>query len=91
MTLARRDGRQLGVSFNASVFRDQFGGVRGIFASARDITEQAQLQSQLLKERAYNRGLIEASLEGLVTVDPMLTITDVNVTICRMSRYKRDL
>jgi len=91
LTLARRDGRQLGVSFNASVFRDQFGGVRGIFASARDITEQAQLQSQLLKERAYNRGLIEASLEGLVTVDPMLTITDVNVTICRMSRYKRDL
>jgi PAS domain S-box-containing protein len=90
LTLARRDGQRVRVSFNASVFRDQLGAVRGIFASARDITEQSRLQSQLVEERAYNRGLIEASLEGLVTVDPMLTITDVNATMCRMSGYGRD-
>ena len=46
--------------------------MRGIFAIARDITEQARLQTQLAEERAYNRGLIEASLDGLITVDPML-------------------
>jgi len=90
LTLARRDGPALSVSFNASVFKDPSGTVRGIFASARDITEQARLQSQLADERAYNRGLIEASLDGLITVDPNITITDVNETMCRMSGYSRE-
>jgi len=89
LTLARRSGSPLRVSFNASVFRDPSGDVRGIFASARDITEQARLQAQLVEERGYNRGLIEASLDGLVTVDAVLTITDVNETMCRMSGYSR--
>jgi PAS domain S-box-containing protein len=89
LTLATRDKRQLRVSFNASVFKDPSGKVRGIFASARDITEQARLQAQLADERAYNRGLIEASLDGLITVDPMLNITDVNETMCRMAGYPR--
>jgi PAS domain S-box-containing protein len=90
LTLARHDGRELQVSFNASVFRDPSGEVRGIFASARDITEQARLQAQLSDERAYNRGLIEASLDGLITVDPMMAITDVNETMCRVSGYGRN-
>ena len=90
LTLATRDHQNLRVSFNASVFRGPSGEVRGIFASARDITEQARLQAQLGEERAYNRGLIEASLDGLITVDPMLNITDVNETMCRMAGYSRN-
>jgi len=91
LTLAKRDGRHLRVSFNAAVFKDpSAGNVRGIFAFARDITEQARLQTQLEEGRAYDRGLIEASLDGLITVDPMLAITDVNETMCRMSGYSRE-
>jgi PAS domain S-box-containing protein len=90
LTLARRDGDTLKVSFNASVFRSEDGNVRGIFASARDITVQAGLQTQLAAEQGYNRGLIEASLDGLVTVDPALVISDVNETMCRMSGFTRD-
>gem|GEM_PF-145188 len=90
LTMATRGKRRVGVSFNASVFKDPSGSVRGIFASARDITEQARLQTQLAEERAYNRGLIEASLDGLIAVDPMLNITDVNETMCRMSGYSRE-
>jgi PAS domain S-box-containing protein len=90
LRLAAADDRQLQVSFNASVFRDGAGTVKGIFASARDITDQAQLQRQLTEERAYNRGLIEASLDGLVTVDAMLIVTDVNETMCTMSGYDRE-
>jgi len=89
LTLSTRDKRALKVSFNASVFRDPMGSIKGIFASARDITEQALLQSELAAERTYNRGLIEASLDGLITVDPLLVITDVNETMCRMSGYSR--
>ncbi len=89
LTLARREGQHLRVSFNASVFRDPAEAVRGIFASARDITEQSELQTQLAEERGYNRGLIEASLDGLITVDPMLAITDVNETMCRLTGFSR--
>ncbi len=89
LTMATRQQKRLSVSFNASVFKDPSGEVRGIFASARDITEQARLQTQLSEERAYNRGLIEASLDGLITVDPMLNITDVNETMCKMAGYNR--
>ena len=89
LTLLTRSGQRLQVSVNASIFRDHIGNVRGIFASARDITDQAVLQTQLLSERAYNRGLIEASFDGLVMVDPMLTITDVNEKMCQMSGYER--
>src|SRR2546425_951528 len=92
LTLRRQDGIEILVSFNAAIFKDQAGNVRGIFASARDVTEQAQLQSQLAEERAYNRGLIEASVDGLVTVDESMTITDVNETMCRMvGRPRRQL
>ncbi len=89
LTLLTRSGQRLQVSVNASIFRDHVGNVRGIFASARDITDQAVLQAQFLSERAYNRGLIEASFDGLVMVDPMLTITDVNEKMCQMSGYER--
>lgn len=92
LTLRRQDGREILVSFNAAIFKDPTGSVRGIFASARDVTDQAQLQSQLAEERAYNRGLIEASVDGLVTVDESMTITDVNETMCRMvGRPRRQL
>jgi PAS domain S-box-containing protein len=89
LTLLTRSGKRLQVSFNASIFRDHVGSVRGIFISARDITDEARLQTLLLGERAYNRGLIEASFDGLVMVDPMLTITDVNEKMCKMSGYDR--
>ena len=84
-----KDGAASLVSFNAAIFKDQDDEVRGIFASARDITEQARLQSQLAEERAYNRGLIESSVDGLVTVDEEMIITDVNETMCRMAGRPR--
>jgi PAS domain S-box-containing protein len=91
LTLQTKESKQVRVSFNATVFRDNYGEVKGIFASARDITHQEKLQSQLSDERTYNRGLIEASLDGLITVDPMLNITDVNETMCKMSGFTREL
>ncbi len=89
LTLKTHANLELRVSINASIFRDASGDVRGIFASVRDITEQARLQTLLAEQQAYTRGLIESSKDGLVMVDPALTITDVNETMCRMSGYTR--
>ncbi|MEW5959883.1 MAG: PAS domain S-box protein, partial [Chloroflexota bacterium] len=90
LTLIARSRRLLQVSFNASVFRDPSGEVRGIFASARDITDRVRLEDQLREQQTYLRGLIESSVDGLVTVDPEGFITDVNEQMCRITGYRRD-
>jgi PAS domain S-box-containing protein len=89
LTLISRTRRLLRVSFNASVFKDSGGAVRGIFASARDITDRVRLEEQLREQQTYLRGLIESSVDGLITVDPEGFITDVNEQMCRMSGYER--
>ncbi|TLZ61836.1 MAG: PAS domain S-box protein, partial [Methanobacteriota archaeon] len=90
LVLRNRHGRETLVSFNASVFKDTQGNVRGIFAAARDITEQRRLQDQLRESQHYNRSLIEASPDALVTVDPDIVITDVNEQMVKLTGYPRE-
>lgn len=90
LTLVARGRRVLQISFDASVFRDSTGNVRGIFASARDITDRLHLENQLREQQGYLRGLIESSVDGLIAVDPQGFITDVNEQMCRMSGYQRE-
>jgi PAS domain S-box-containing protein len=90
LTLRSRHRREILVSFNASVFKDAEDNVRGIFAVARDVTEQRRLEEQLRESQNYNRGLIESSVDALVTVDPDLTITDVNEQMVRLTGYERE-
>src|SRR5207247_6067183 len=89
LTLVARTRRQLQVSFNASIFRDPSGEVKGIFASARDITDRVRLEEQLREQQTYLRGLIESSVDGLITVDPEGFITEVHEQMCRMTGYSR--
>ncbi|MHB2020400.1 MAG: PAS domain S-box protein, partial [Candidatus Xenobia bacterium] len=77
------------VSFNASVFRSGDGRLEGIFASARDISEQARLQGQLAEQQAYNRSLIEASADAQFAIAPDGIIIDVNQEATRLSGYSR--
>ncbi len=90
LVLRSRHRRQILVSFNASVFKDTAGQVRGIFAVARDITEQRRLEEKLRESENYNRGLIESSVDALVTVNPDLGITDVNEEMVRLTGYSRE-
>src|ERR1051326_6809928 len=90
LTAKSKDGRATVVSYNASTFRDAAGKLQGVFAAARDITEQKKLEQQLRESQSYNRGLIEASVDGLITVDPSGSISDVNEQMCRMSGYSRE-
>src|SRR5579863_5275099 len=90
LTALSKDGRMTVVSYNASTLRNAEGQLQGVFAAARDITEQKKLESQLRESEAYNRGLIEASVDGLITVSSAGAITDVNEQMCRMSGYPRE-
>ena len=49
-----------------------------IVGTAMDITERKRAEEALQRANAYNRGLIEASLDPLVTIGPDGQITDVN-------------
>ncbi|HEY9839677.1 MAG TPA: PAS domain S-box protein, partial [Candidatus Obscuribacterales bacterium] len=90
LTLISRSRRQFQVSFNASVFKDPSGEITGIFASAHDITDRLHLEAQMRDNQAYNRGLIEASSDGLIIVEAEGFISDVNQQMCQMSGYSRE-
>ncbi|MBI5575906.1 MAG: PAS domain S-box protein [Deltaproteobacteria bacterium] len=83
LTIRHRDGRLVDVLYNASVYKDARGNVLGVFAAARDVTEQKQASQ-------YARSLIEASLDPLVTISPEGKITDVNEATIKVTGVPRD-
>src|SRR5438105_2379052 len=90
LTIRARDGAETVVSYNATTFKGADGRLRGVFAAARDITAQKGLEEQLREQQAHSRGLIESSVDGMLTVDAELTITDVNEQMVNLSGYARD-
>ena len=83
LTIRHTDGRLTDVLYNASVYRDVADKVLGVFAAARDITEQRQASQ-------YARSLIEASLDPLVTISPEGKITDVNEATIKVTGISRE-
>ncbi|HEY6115425.1 MAG TPA: PAS domain S-box protein [Candidatus Dormibacteraeota bacterium] len=82
LTIRHKDGRLTDVLYNASVYKDAAGQVLGVFAAARDVTEQKQASQ-------YARSLIEASLDPLVTISPEGKITDVNEGSIKVTGVER--
>jgi PAS domain S-box-containing protein len=89
LEIRNRNGHVTPVLYNATVYRDTQGNVIGVFASARDITERKKAEEALERANAYNRSLIEASLDPLVTIAPDGTISDVNEATIRITGYSR--
>jgi PAS domain S-box-containing protein len=83
LSIHNPSGKITDVSFNASVYRDELGIVRGIFAVARDVTETK-------KASLYARSLIEASQDPLVTISPEGKITDVNEATVKITGVPRE-
>ena len=78
------------VMYNASVYRDESGEITGVFAAARDISDRKRAEEALQAASAYNRSLIEASLDPLVTISADGKITDVNTGTERVTGCSRD-
>jgi PAS domain S-box-containing protein len=83
LTIRHKNGRLTDVLYNASVYKDAMGKVLGVFAAARDVTEQKQASQ-------YARSLIEASLDPLVTISPEGKITDVNEATAQVTGTSRE-
>ena len=92
LTIKHINGKLVDVLYNASVYKDDNGKVLGVFAAARDITEQnkQKLKSDIANKNLedsnnslklasqYSLSLIEASRDPLFTISPDGKITDTN-------------
>ncbi|HVP13003.1 MAG TPA: PAS domain S-box protein [Phycisphaerae bacterium] len=90
LEVRRRDGHVTPVLYNASIYMDEAGKVIGVFAAARDVTAARAAQEALRRASAYNRSLIEASLDPLVTIDADGKITDVNAATEKVTGRTRE-
>ncbi len=81
-----KDGSYRWLSWWASYNRDD--GLT--YATARDVTERKRVEEQLRRAGVYNRSLIEASLDPLVTIGPDGKITDVNAATVEATGDARD-
>ncbi|MCP1661436.1 MAG: PAS domain S-box protein [Methanocalculus sp. MSAO_Arc1] len=66
------------VRTTGEAIRDESGEIIGVQGACQDITEQKVADDRLQRTFFYTRGLIEASLDPLVTISPDGLITDVN-------------
>ena len=104
LTIKHTNGKLTDVLYNASVYKDDNDNVLGVFAAARDITEQnkqkliSDIASKNLEESnnslklasQYSRSLIEASLDPLVTISAEGKITDVNNASIKVTGVERE-
>jgi PAS domain S-box-containing protein len=89
LSICHISGRTTDVLYNATIYRNEAGEVKGVFAAARDITERKKAEEALRLASAYNRSLIEASLDPLVTIGPEGKITDVNAATEKVTGHSR--
>lgn len=74
----RKDGTVFAASVVMAPVKDRTGRLSGIAVLSRDITARKKAEDDLRRAAAYNRSLIEVSLDPLVTIGPNGKITDVN-------------
>lgn len=75
---ARKNGRTLVVESRWAVLPGRENNPAAFLEINRDITERKSVEEAMRQVSSYTRGLIEASLDPLVTISPAGKITDVN-------------
>ncbi|MEL7669776.1 MAG: PAS domain S-box protein [Methanobacterium sp.] len=86
----RKDNSLINVSITLSPVFDTSGELVAISTIGRDITERKRAEEELKLANMYNRSLIEASLDPLVTIGPDGKINDVNYSTELITGYSRD-
>lgn len=66
LSIKHKDGHITDVLYNATVYRDQNGSILGVFAAARDITEQKKSEARI----KGISDIIENSLNEVYIIDP---------------------
>ena len=82
--ITTRDGSVKHICVHATVFGDMN------FITFIDMTERKKAEEALRLANAYNRSLIESSLDALITIGPEGRIIDVNSTTEKATGYSRE-
>jgi PAS domain S-box-containing protein len=86
----RKGGQVLPTRVVATVRRDRHGRPIGYLSISKDISEEIRLNQRLEESEAYNRGLIESTIDGLLMTNLEGRITDVNKEMEILSGTSRE-
>jgi diguanylate cyclase (GGDEF)-like protein/PAS domain S-box-containing protein len=90
----RKDGSLISVAVSASPIKDAEGGVVGISAIERDVTDQKRAELALRDAEARFKSTFEDAPIGmaLVSIDPVSTghLLQVNEAFCELTGYSRE-
>jgi two-component system, cell cycle sensor histidine kinase and response regulator CckA len=84
------DGEIGHISVRIFLVKDELGRTVRTYGVNQDVTERKRAEIALQEAISYNRSLIEASLDPLVTISAEGKITDVNGATERVTGYSRD-
>ena len=68
LEIRHKDGQVTPVLYSASVYRDEAGKVRAVFAAARDISERRRAEQALWESEERYRTAIESASDGIALV-----------------------
>lgn len=86
----KKNGELWWTAATSKPMQDENGEFNGFIVQLFDITRRKKVEKELQKVNNYNRGLIESSLDPLVTIGPDGKITDVNSSTETVTGYSRE-
>jgi PAS domain S-box-containing protein len=75
LTVRHAAGRTTDVLYNATVYRNEEGGIQGVFAAARDITDRKRAETSLAESEARYRSLVTATTQIVWTTNAQGEVT----------------
>ena len=85
LEIRHRDGHTTPVLYNASVYRDETGGITGVFAAARDVTERKQAENEIRLLARLQAVVAELGQEALRSEPPARCWTKPSLWSRRLS------
>jgi PAS domain S-box-containing protein len=83
------DGAERWIRSQGELEKDEKGEPARFLGIAQDITDRKKMEDTLKEANFYNRSLIEASLDPLVTIGPDGKIMDVNIATQKITGCSR--
>jgi|GEM_PF-408504 len=87
--LRHKDGSEVWVEEKVAFLRDVDGTPLGLVGVTRDITQRKLMEDSLRLSEDKYRTLVEASPDGVLSIDGRGIITDCNTGLCTMMGYDR--
>lgn len=88
--IVRADGKIRDIAVRFGITKDRHGRTIKTLGANQDITERKRVEELAKRASEYNRSLLEAALDPVVTIGPDGRITDVNEATVAITGRPRD-